>query len=171
MSKGIEILVAAFKDEAAADAAYNQLKRGANSAWLDNVAVVVNEGNKVKFKESRDMGGGKGAMLGGAIGALTSLLFPPAILITTAAGAIIGGVTAKLHDSNLPSDTLRRVGEQLTPGTAAIIALVDETMVAQSTDALNRLGATVSTVGLDADTVDRLNAADASDAPDASGNA
>lgn len=171
MSRGVEILVAAFKDEAAADAAYNQLKRGANSAWLDNVAVVVNEGNKVKFKESRDMGGGKGAVLGGAIGALTSLLFPPAILITTAAGAIIGGVTAKLHDSNLPSDTLRRVGEQLTPGTAAIIALVDETMVAQSTDALNRLGATVSTVGLDADTVDRLNAADASDAPDASGNA
>ena len=171
MSRGVEILVAAFKDEAAADAAYHQLKRGANNAWLENVAIVVNEGTKVKFKESRDMGGGKGAVLGGAIGALTSLLFPPAILITTAAGAIIGGVTAKLHDSNLPSDTLRRVGEQLTPGTAAIIALVDETMVAQSTDALNRLGATVSTVGLDADTVDRLNAADASDAPDASGNA
>lgn len=160
MGRGVEILVAAFNDEATADAAYNQLKRGANREWLDNVAIVVNEGNKVKFKESRDMGGGKGAAIGGAIGALTSLLFPPAILITTAAGAVIGGITAKLHDSNLPSDTLRKVGEQLTPGTAAIIALVDESMVAQSTDALKRLGATISTVGLDSETIDRLNAAD-----------
>jgi uncharacterized membrane protein len=159
MGRGVEILVAAFKDEATADAAYHQLKRGANSAWVENVAVVVNEGNKVKFKESRDMGAGKGAVLGGAIGALTMLLFPPAMLITTAAGAVIGGITAKLHDSNLPSDTLRKVGEQLTPGTAAIIVLVDETLVSQSTDALNRLGASVSTVGLDSDTIDRLNAA------------
>lgn len=167
MSRGVEILVASFKDEATADAAYNQLKRGANNAWLDNVAVVVNEGNKVRFKESRDMGGGKGAVLGGAIGALTSLLFPPAILITTAAGAVIGGIAAKMHDSNLPSETLHKVGEQLTPGTAAIIALVDETMVSQSTDALKRLGASVSTVGLDSDTVDRLNAMDESGATDA----
>lgn len=158
MGRGVEILVAAFKDEAGADAAYKQLKSSANSVWVDNVAVVVNDGKKVTFKESRDMGGGKGAVIGGAIGALTTLLFPPAMLITTAAGAIIGGITAKLHDSNLPSETLRKVGEQLTPGTGAIIALVDETLLAQATDALTRLGATVSTVGLDSETIDRLNA-------------
>jgi uncharacterized membrane protein len=166
MSRGVEILVAAFENEGAADAAYNQLKRGANSAWLDDVAIVVNEGNKVKFKESKDMGGGKGAVVGGAIGAVTALLFPPALLIATAAGAVIGGITAKLHDANLPSDTLRKLGEQLTPGTAALVAIVDETLVAQAKEALSRLNAKVSTVGLDAETADRLKAIDPSGASD-----
>jgi len=163
MSRGVEILVAAFENEAAADAAYNQLKRGVNSSWLADVAIIVNEGNKVKFKESKDMGGGKGAVVGGAIGAVTALLFPPAFLIATAAGAVIGGLSAKLHDANLPSDTLRKLGEQLTPGSAAIVAIVDETLVAQATDALKRLNAKVSTVGLDADTAARLQEAGKSD--------
>ena len=166
MSRGVEILVAAFENEAAADAAYNQLKRGANSSWLADVAIVVNEGNKVKFKESKDMGGGKGAVVGGAIGAITGLLFPPAIPLFTAAGAAIGGLTAKLHDANLPSETLRKLGEQLTPGSAAIVAIVDETLVAQATDALNRLNAKVSTVGLDAETAARLQTIDAPGATD-----
>jgi uncharacterized membrane protein len=169
MSRGVEILVAAFENEAAADAAYNQLKRGDNRAWLDDVAIIVHEGNKVKFKESKDMGGGKGAAIGGALGALTGLLFPPAFLVVTAAGALIGGISAKLHDANLPSDTLRSLGEQLAPGSAAIVAIVDEGLVSQATDALKRLNAKVSTVGLDADTVSRLQQASgeasAGDAP------
>jgi uncharacterized membrane protein len=164
MSKGVEILVAVFETEAAADAAYNQLKRGENSAWVDNVAVIVHEGSKVKFKELKDMGGGKGAAVGGVIGAVTSLLFPPALLIATAAGAVIGGIAAKLHDSNLPSDMLRKLGEELSPGTAAIVAIVDETLLVQATDALKRLNAKVSTVGLDGDTAERLQAASAGDA-------
>lgn len=165
MSRGVEILVAAFENEAAADEAYNQLKRGANRAWLDDVAIVVHEGNKVKLKESKDMGGGKGAVVGGAIGAVTGLLFPPAIPLFTAAGAAIGGLTAKLHDANLPSDTLRSLGEQLGPGSAAIVAVVDEGLVSQATDALKRMNAKVSTVGLDSDTAQRLQSAGETEAP------
>jgi uncharacterized membrane protein len=165
------MIVAAFENEAAADGAYNQLKRGANSPWLDDVAIVVHQGHKVKIKESKDMGGGKGAVVGGAIGALTSLLFPPAILITTIGGAIIGGLSAKLHDANLASGTLKHLGEGLTEGTAAIVAVVDENLVPQATDALKRLGATVSTEGLDADTVNRLKAAHEAEPPDVEGGA
>jgi uncharacterized membrane protein len=97
---------------------------------------------------------------------VTALLFPPALLIATAAGAVIGGITAKLHDANLPSDTLRKLGEQLTPGTAALVAIVDETLVTQAKEALSRLNAKVSTVGLDAETADRLKAIDPSGASD-----
>jgi uncharacterized membrane protein len=119
----------------------------------------VHQGNKVKIKESKDMGGGKGAVIGGAIGALTSLLFPPAIVLTTVGGAIIGGLGAKLHDANLASGTLKHLGKGLSEGSAAIVAVVDENMVPQATDALKHLGATVSTEGLDDDTVNRLKAA------------
>lgn len=165
MSYGVQIIVAAFENEAAADGAYHQLKRSANSPWLDDVAIVVHQGHKIKIKESKDMGGGKGAVIGGAIGALTSLLFPPAILLTTAAGAVIGGLSAKLHDANLATGTLKHLGEQLSEGAAAIVAVVDENLVPQATDALKRLGATVSTEGLDADTVSRLKTAHDAETP------
>jgi uncharacterized membrane protein len=159
------MIVAAFENEAAADDAYNQLKRSANNPWLDDVAVIVHHGHKVKIKESRDMGGGKGAVVGGAIGALTGLLFPPALLLTTAAGAVIGGIGAKLHDANLASGTLKHLGEGLSEGSAAIVAVVNENLVPQATDALKRLGATVSTEGLDADTVSRLKTAHDAETP------
>jgi uncharacterized membrane protein len=156
--------VAAFKDEAAADAAYKELKQGANRRWLDDVAIVVHEGDKVKFKESKDMGGGGGAAGGAAVGALVGLFFPPALVITTVGGAVIGGLAAKLHDANLPDKDLRQLGEHLKPGAAAIVAVVDENMVPQATDALKRLGASVATQGLDPDTVSRLTADSDSDA-------
>jgi hypothetical protein len=93
MNTGVRILVAAFKDEASADQAYRQLNLGENDPWLADAAIVVHQGNKVKFKESKDMG------------------------------------------------------------------FVDENLVTQATDALKHLGASVTTEGLDADTVNRLKAA------------
>jgi uncharacterized membrane protein len=167
MSTGVQILVGAFPDEASADAAYKQLKRRENDAWLQDAAIVVHQGDKVKFKESHDMGFGKGAAAGGVLGALTGLLFPPAILIFTVGGALIGGTTAKLHDANLPDSTFRELGAKLAEGSAAIIAVVNESLAAQATDALKRMGATVTVEGLDAETAARLQAG-ASSGPDAS---
>jgi uncharacterized membrane protein len=159
MNTGVRILVAAFKDEASADQAYRQLNLGENDPWLADAAIVVHQGDKVKFKESKDMGFAKGAVAGDAIGVLTGLLFPPAIVLTTMGGAVIGGLGAKLHDANLSDETFKRLGEGLEPGTAAIVAIVDENLVTQATDALKHLGASVTTEGLDADTVNRLKAA------------
>jgi ATP phosphoribosyltransferase len=105
MSNGVQMMVAVFESEAAADGAYNQIKRNANNPWLDDVAIVVHHGSKVKIKESKDMRGGKGA----------------------------------------------------------IVAVVSENLVSQAADALKRLGATVTTPGLEADTVSRLKAAHEAD--------
>jgi uncharacterized membrane protein len=76
------------------------------------------------------------------------------------------GAADAAYNANLPSDTLRKLGEQLTPGTAALVAIVDETLVTQAKEALSRLNAKVSTVGLDAETADRLKAIDPSGASD-----
>jgi uncharacterized membrane protein len=171
MDRGVQILVAAFKDEASADQAYRRLKRSENDPWLADAAIIVRQGNKVTFKESKDMGFGKGAVAGGAIGALAALFFPPVIVITTVSGAIIGGLSAKLHDANIPDEKFKRLGQALEPGTAAIVAIVDEGLVNQATDALKRMGATVTTEGLDTETVDRLKAASGTTSGTTSGTA
>jgi uncharacterized membrane protein len=171
MDRGVQILVGAFKNEATADQAYRRLKRSENDPWLADAAIVVRQGNRVTFKESKDMGFGKGAVAGGAVGLLASMFFPPAIVITTVGGAIIGGLGAKLHDANIPDEKFKRLGEKLEPGTAAIVAMVDEGLVNQATDALKRLGASVTTEGLDAETVDRLKAAAGTTSGTASGTA
>lgn len=155
---GVLVVVASFKDSATAQAAYDELKRGDNRVWLQNVAVVQRADSKVKFKESADAGFGKGALAGAVVGGLLGL-FTGGLAWVALGGAAIGGAAAKLHDSNFTNDTLKKLGSQLSAGEAAIVAVVAENMVPQAEDALKRLGADVTTEGLDADTVARLQAA------------
>ena len=157
-SPGVLVVVASFKDTATAEAAYNQLKRGDNRVWLQDVAVVQRADSKVKFKESQDAGFGKGAVAGAVVGALAGL-FTGGLAWVALGGAAIGGLIAKGHDANLTNASLKSLGESLSAGEAAIIAVVDENMVSEASDALKRLGAEVTTEGLDSETVNRLKAA------------
>jgi uncharacterized membrane protein len=154
---GVLVVVGAFNDSASAEAAYKELKRGDNAVWLQDVAVVQRADSKVKFKESQDAGFGKGAVAGALVGALAGL-FTGGIAWVALGGAAIGGIVAKAHDANLTNVSLQKLGESLKAGEAAIVAVVDENMVPQASDALKNLGATVTTEGLDDETVARLNA-------------
>ena len=154
---GVLIVVGAFPDSEAAENAYNELKRRDNSGWLQDVALVQRSDSKVKFKEARDAGFGKGAVAGAVVGALAGL-FTGGIAWVALGGAAIGGVIAKAHDGSLPNATLKRLGDALGAGEAAIVAVADERLVAQASDALKSLGATVTTEGLDDETVARLQA-------------
>lgn len=158
MSKGVIVLVGSFSDSAAAESAYNQLKRGANSSWLQDVMVVQRADAKVKFKESQDAGFGKGAAAGAIVGAIAGL-FTGGLAWVALGGAAIGGTIAKMRDANMPDKELKKLGEALQSGEAAIVAVVDEGLVSQAEDALKRLGATVVTEGLDEGTVQRLHGA------------
>jgi uncharacterized membrane protein len=152
------VVVASFKDSATAESAYHQLKRGDNATWLQDVAVIQRADSKVKFKESQDAGFSKGAVAGAVVGALAGL-FTGGLAWVALGGAAIGGLAAKMHDANLPDATLKKLGEGLRTGEAAIVAVVDENLVPQAEDALKRMGAQVVTEGLDDETVNRLQVA------------
>ncbi|MFN8590188.1 MAG: DUF1269 domain-containing protein [Thermomicrobiales bacterium] len=110
----------------AADA-LEELKR-ADRAWLidiDNAAVISkNMDGGIEFNETKDRttlaGLGKGAIIGGIVG----LIFPPALIASTAAGAAMGGLGARLRDAGFEDNALRAVAEQLEPNQSLLVAVI-----------------------------------------------
>jgi uncharacterized membrane protein len=157
----IQLVVAAFKDEAAAKAALKELKQAqkAKVIKIENAAVLrKDEKGKLHIKETHDMGGGKGAVFGGVGGAAIGLIGGPALLVPTAVGALVGGLVAKLRDSGFSNKRLESLGEGLQPGTSAIVAVVEHTWVGKVEEALAEAAADVLTAEIQADIAAQLEA-------------
>jgi len=172
MGYGVSVIVAAFEDEKSAKNAYQKLRKrlidekdkltyaGSLSyepdMLLQNVAVVSRTGRgKLKVKESGDMGGGKGALIGGVLGGIFGLMTGPVGWVAVG-GALIGGLLAKKSDSGIPNPSLKKLGEGLEKGQAAVVAVVDEQYGERLTDIFKDLGAVVTAEGLEESTVARL---------------
>lgn len=153
-----QVILAAFKDEYAADAALEQLKRAKKEHLIDieNVAVLrCDREGKVHISEPTDMGGRRGAAIGGIVGGLAGLLFGP-IALAAVGGAAIGGTVAKLRDSGFDDARLRKLGESLQPGTSAILAVIEHVWVTELEAELQRAGAEVVTQELASDIATEL---------------
>ncbi len=116
------------------------------------------EKGKLHIQETADLGGGKGAALGGVTGAVIGLIAGPALLVPAAVGALVGGLTAKLKDSGFSDVRLKALGENLKPGSSAIIAVVEHRWVAEVEAAMAEAGADAVTAALGADIAEQLEA-------------
>ena len=157
----VQLVVAAFKDEDSAKEALMELKQAQKEMLIkiENAAVLrKDEKGKLHIKETRDMGGGKGAVLGGVGGAAIGLIAGPALVVPVAVGALFGGLAAKLRDSGFSNQRLEALGEGLQPGTSAIVAVVEHTWVAQVEEALAEAEADVITAEIQADIAQQLEA-------------
>ncbi len=155
----VQLIVAAFNDEKTAKSALKELKKAqrANLIKIDNAAVLKkDEKGKLHIKETGDMSGGKGTVLGGIAGGVIGLLAGPALAVPAVVGAIVGGLTAKLRDSGFSDDRLKALGEGLTPGSSAIIAVVEHKWVSQVEKALAEAEADIFTLELQADIAEQL---------------
>jgi uncharacterized membrane protein len=157
----VQMLIAAFNEEKAADEALQELKaaKWAGLIGIQNAAVIRrDEKNKLHIKETGDWGGGKGAVAGGAIGAAAGIILGPGALVTGAVGALIGGLAAKLRDSGFSDERLKKVGDGLKPGTSAIIAIVEHRWVAELEREMAEADADVFTEEIAADVSAQLDA-------------
>lgn len=156
----IQLIVAAFQDEHAADEALSKLKAARKKKLVDiqDAAVIRRDDhNKLHISETADPGGGRGAAAGGVIGALIGLIAgPPGVVVGAAAGALVGGVAAKVIDSGIPDDRLKKIGEGLQPGTSAIVAIIEHVWVEDVEKHLTEAGADVLTESLRADLAEQL---------------
>ncbi len=93
---------------------------------IDDAAVVSRApGGKVRIQQTRDLNTSDGAMSGGWWGLLAGLFVGgPAIVVTGALGAAIGGLWAKLRDVGISDEEMRRLGESLGEGEAAVFLLL-----------------------------------------------
>ncbi len=157
----VELIVAAFQDEKSAAQALNALKQARRERLIgiQNAAVLrKDEKGKLHIQETADMGGGKGAALGGVAGAVIGLIAGPALLVPVAVGALVGGLAAKLRDSGFSNERLRTLGENLKPGSSAIVAVVEHRWVAEVENAMAEAGADAVTAALGADIAAQLEA-------------
>lgn len=122
---GVAMFLAAFVDEGRANEALGGMKEAKKSGDFDfdDAAVIRSDAKgKVHVSETGDMSTGKGAVVGGVVVGVLSLLGGPAVLaLPVLAGAGMGAIAA-LKDSGFDNDSLKEIGAALPAGTSAIVA-------------------------------------------------
>jgi arylsulfatase len=89
------------------------------------ILITHDEDGTVNVRQTADHRGRKGVEWGGGVGFLVGLAAPP-LLATTAAGAVVGGLVGKFVNHRVESQMHDKIGENLPPGTAGIIALFED---------------------------------------------
>ncbi len=157
----VEIVAAAFTSENGAKEALDRLKalKAQGAVGIKNAAVLrKDENGKLRIGETGDLSPARGGVIGGVVGAGIGLLAGPALLVPAAIGALIGGLAGKLSDSGFPQERLKQLGENLTPDSSAIIAVVEHTWVKQVEEALQATAEEEFTTALGADMAEQLEA-------------
>ena len=92
---------------------------------VEGVILVTHAADgAVAVQQTGDHLGRKGAGWGGGVGLAVGLFAPP-LLAATAAGAVAGGLVGKFVDHRVETELHDKIGENLPPGSAGIIAVFD----------------------------------------------
>jgi uncharacterized membrane protein len=156
----VDVVVAAFPDEKGASDALHDLEAAKKQGIIDikDAAVLRRDAkNELHITETADKGFGKGAVMGGVAGAVVGVLAGPVGWVTLG-GAAIGGLAAKLKDGGFPDDRLRQIGEGLTPGSSAIVAVVAHEWVREVERRMEARAADIITESIQQDIATQLEA-------------
>ncbi len=128
----------------------------AHELELDDLVIVERRGDgKVKLHQPSMAGAGAagGALWGGLIGLI--FLMP---LFGMAIGAASGAAAGALTDAGVDDKFMKELGEQLTPGSAAVIALVRRVTMDKVLEGIKIPGHVIQT-SLDNEAEERLSEA------------
>jgi uncharacterized membrane protein len=150
--EGSTLIAARYASEEAAQTILRTLERMQSDAAITllGAAVVTREdGDRASIDEAGDLTAGKAAAGGAAIGGLIGLLFPPSIVLTAAIGAAVGGALGAVTDQGIANDELETFANDLRPGQAAVVALVDNASVVSVQSALEGYDGELLVQGVD----------------------
>lgn len=155
-----QALVVSFPEENKAQEVLETLKQlnAAHDVALSSAAVIRRDASgKVTVHETRDFGGKQGAVAGALAGGLLGMLRGNA-LAGAALGAAAGFGASKVIDLGLPDNFLKEVGDGLTPGSSALVAIVTFENVAEAMRVLDQYaGAKILHHALPADVAQQLS--------------
>jgi len=93
----------------------------------EGVILVEHDADgQVRVTHTGDHMGRKGMGWGGGVGLVVGLFSPPLLLGTIVVGAAAGGLIGKFVKHRIDSGIEKGLGDKLKPGTAAIIAIVED---------------------------------------------
>jgi uncharacterized membrane protein len=122
-----DVLVAGYQDIATAAKDFEGLVARVKDkrVEIDGMILVTHDrdGN-VTVQQTGDHLGRKGAGWGGGVGVAVGLFAPP-LLASAAVGAVAGGVVGRFVDHRVQNQIHDKIGENLPPGSAGIIAVFD----------------------------------------------
>lgn len=156
----VQVIVAAFSDMERAGQLMDDLKQGKKEGLIgivDAAVVVKDSEGKLKVTDARRRSRRRrGFLTGGLVGGLVGLLAGPVGLVALGGGAI-GALGARM--AGLPmKHTMQGIGESLTPGSSAIVAVIEHTWVAHLEAALAAEGAQVISDAIASDIAAQLQA-------------
>jgi uncharacterized membrane protein len=155
----LDVVVAAFPDEKGGKDALRRLQEAKKQGIVDiKDAAVLRRGedNKLHIADEADKGVGRGAVIGGVAGAAVGILAGP-IGWAALGGAAIGGLAGKLSERGFNDQRLKRVGDSLTPGSSAMIAVIEHTWLEDVQGLLEDAEAEVITESVAADVANQLD--------------
>ncbi|MCW2548409.1 MAG: hypothetical protein JWN96_2869 [Mycobacterium sp.] len=124
---GMFAYVGTYPSEVDAQADFDAVKElhlvGAIGTY-DAAVITKDPGGKVHVGKDA-MATRHGAWGGAAAGALVGLLFPPSIIVTAAAGGLVGGVSGHLWRGISRSD-VKEFGDLIDSGEAALVMSVHQ---------------------------------------------
>ncbi len=123
-----DVLVAGYRDIDAATTDFDNLvaQVKAKAVRIEAAILVTRDpAGNVVVQQTGDHMGRKGAGWGGSVGFLVGLAAPP-LLAATVVGAAAGGLAGRFAKHRVESGIHDKIGENLPPGTAALIATYDE---------------------------------------------
>lgn len=163
MSEGtgqtIKVVAATFSNESGAARALEVLSSALAKDQVGNAAVLkMSAKGELEFEETEDPGFKKGAVRGGVAGGVAGLILPGVgTVIGAALGGAATGLAAKLRDSGFPDERLKELGKSLTPGTSALVAVIEEDSIERAEGLLRELDANVVTEGVEAELASLLD--------------
>ena len=127
MSDTFSVIIAAYPVVEAAEKDFDGLVRLIEEKKVSEGVILVahDEDGEVHVTQTGDHLGRKGLGWGGGVGVLVGLAAPP-LLASVAVGAAAGGIIGKFTKHKVDSGIETGLGEKLKPGTAAVIAMVDD---------------------------------------------
>lgn len=139
-------VVAAYYDSPADAASALDVLRGLRKRRaieiLDAAVMARAEGGKnLRIIETAELSPKKAAAAGAVAGGLLAVIFPPSVLALSAVGAAAGAALAHFTDQGFDNNLLKEIGENLPPGGAALVAVIEEKWLAELSDTLSRYSA------------------------------
>jgi uncharacterized membrane protein len=118
------VMVATYPDEMSARDDYQVVKEAHSLGLVGSYdAAVVTKDPNGRVHENKDETATRhGAWWGVAAGAAVGVIFPPSILVSAAAGGVIGGVSGHLAKGMSRSDA-KELGDFIDPGEAALVVV------------------------------------------------
>ena len=139
-TSAVEVFVAMYATEGEAAAAakdFQDAERAGSIDLIDASVIVHTADGKVRIEETGDPSGKRWAKRGAIAGGVVGLVFPPIISVSAVVGGGAGGVWGKIRDKGFKDEDLKEIGNSLTPGSSAIIAVAEDRMIEQLERALD----------------------------------